>query len=228
MQARLAKAVSMVRDGKQTQDAALLLAALAKYEGGVYDVEERVAEKRSQKNAQEMHRRDGIDKQRKAEEEKERTYALAKQSAQNARTNIRSELEFKQIQRAEEVIATKRAEETNRRARLVQELVDKEWDKEQQHVNLISTREVARRQSARAVQEREHAELVHIDEQRRRRCVTALEKQQGRREDSDAQVIKALPGHPALRQGHAKDIAPYVQQQRPLRFQLRRWQHPDN
>ena len=216
----------MVRDGKQPQDPALLLAALAKYKGVIYDVEGKVAEKRSQKNAEEQRRRDAIENQRIAEEEKEKMHALAKQSAENSRVNVRIQRESKRIQRADDIMATRRAAETQRRTRLVHELVEMEEIREQQHVHLIRNREVDRRQSMNVRQEREAAELVHLDEHRRRRCVAALETQQARKEASDPQAIKALPGHPALRKGHAKDIAPYVQQQRPLQFQLRRWQHP--
>jgi hypothetical protein len=73
------------------------------------------------------------------------------------------------------------------------------------------------------VQEREHRELVQAEEQRRGRCLAALEREQVQREESDPQVIKALPGHPGLLGGHSKNIAPYAQQQRPLRRLVGPW-----
>jgi len=224
---RLARAVSMVRDGKQPTDPEMLLAALDKYKHIVTDVDVKVAEKRELKAAQQQSRAGRIEAQRVAEQEKAARCRASRQAAEAARARARSERENQRTRQADDRLETKRQAEIERRTRQVQELVDAEWDKEQQHVKQASARELQRRQDARAVQEREHRELVQSEGQRRGRCVAALEREQAQREESDPQVIKALPGHPGLLGGHSKNIAPYAQQQRPLRFQLRRWQHPD-
>ena len=225
---RLAKAVSLVRDGKQPKDPELLLAALEKFNDAVWDADEKVAITRSRKAAQEQLRRDAIEKQRVAEEEKEMQFAAHKQNAEAARAKLRREREEKRMQLSDTRIEQKRTVEINRRTSQVKELVDKEWNKEQQYVSLIRTREQERRQSVRAVQQHDHDELVGIESHRRARCVSALEAQQNLKEARDPQVIKALPGHPALLGGHTKNIAPYAQQHRPMRFQLRRWSNPDD
>jgi IgA-specific serine endopeptidase len=224
---RLARAVALVRDGKPPNDPELLLAALDKYKHIVTDVDAKVAEKRSLRTAQQQSRTGKIEAQRVAEEEKVQRCQASRMAAEAARTRAKSEREGRRTSRADGILEAKRQAEIDRRARQMRELVDAEWDKEQQHVKLANAREMQRRQDARAVQEREHRELVQAEEQRRGRCLAALEREQVQREESDPQVIKALPGHPGLLGGHSKNIAPYAQQQRPLRFQLRRWQHPD-
>lgn len=225
---RLAKAVSLVRDGKQPNDPELLLAALKKFNDVGWDADEKVAMTRSRKAAQEQLRREAMEKQRDTEEEKELQVAAHKQAGEAAREKLRREREEKRIQLSDTRIKQKRTVEINRRTTLVTELVDKEWNKEQQYVSLIRNREQERRQSARVVQQRDYDEIVAIESQRRERCVSSLEAQQDLKEARDLQVIKALPGHPALLGGHRKDIAPYAQQHRPMRFHLRRWTNPDD
>ena len=224
---RLARAVALVRDGKPPNDPELLLAALDKYKHIVTDLDAKVAEKRSLRAAQQQSRTGKIETQRIAEEEKVQRCQASRMAAEAERTRAKSEREGRRTSRADGILEAKRQAEIDRRARQMRELVDAEWDKEQQHIKLANAREMQRRQDARAVQEREHRELVQAEEQRRGRCLAALEREQVQREESDPQVIKALPGHPGLLGGHSKNIAPYAQQQRPLRFQLRRWQHPD-
>ena len=224
---RLARAVALVRDGKQPKDPEMVLAALEKLSHVVTDVDEKVAIKRSMKAAQHKSRTDAVEAKRNAEDERAARIFTARKAAEAARSVVRNDRETRRIEQVENRIENKRSTEIVRRTRQVQELVEKEWEREQQHVHLIRTNEVQRRQSARAVQQREREEEVQKEEQRRRRCVSALEREQAKKEASDPQVIKALPGHPALLGGHTRNIAPYAQQHRPLRYQLGRWQHPD-
>ena len=84
-------------------------------------------------------------------------------------------------------------------------------------------REVERRKHFRQVQEREAEELEHADGRMRALRVAQLEKEQENREATDAQVIKALPGHHAKLMGHAKNIAPYALQLREHGYRLSRW-----
>ena len=225
---RLAKAVAMLNDGKKPNDPLLLLEALAKFKDVEHDTEVKVANKREKKAAEETLRRNAMEAQRVAEEEKRARYVHEKQSAESARKAMKSERETKFMQATEEKLNRKRTEEADRRTRQVRELVDKEWEKEQQHMSLARERERERRKSARVVQERDHESLVLFESEQRRRFVKALETEQVRKEARDPQVIKALPGHPALLGGHTKNIAPYAMQLRPMRYQLRRWQFLDD
>lgn len=225
--ARLARAVSLVRDGKVVSDPELLLAAVEKFQGVVYDADEKMAERSSRLAAQESGRRQAIEAQRKAQEDKEANRRLQKQAAEAARQAVRSEREKLRSEKATELIETKRTRELARRNRNEQELVEKEWIKEQEHVLASAARELQRREGARALQELEHKELVRGDEARRRRRVEMLESEQILKEAADPQVIKALPGSAALLGGHKKNIAPYVSQQRQHIYQLSRWQYPE-
>ena len=224
--ARLARAVNLVRDGKVVSDPELLLAAVEKFQGVVYDADEKMAERCSRLAAQESGRRQATEAQRKAQQDKEANRRLLKQAAEAARQALRSEREMQRSEKATEMIETKRTRELARRNRDEQELVEKEWTKEQEHVHASSSRELQRREGARALQEREHKELVRRDDARRRKRVEMLETEQMLKEAADPQVLKALPGSAALLGGHRKNIAPYAQQQRQHIYQLSRWQYP--
>lgn len=227
MAGRLARAVNLVRDGKAVKDPELLLAAIDKYKDVIYDTNEKMAAKCSRLAAQEASRRNAVEVERTAQEARQASWRASKQEAEAARVASRKELESKRAQRAAEIIDSKRTKELTRRNREAEELVEREWTREQQHLSTCQSREVQRREAARAVQEREHWELVRSDEARRRRRVDQLETEQTVKEAADAQVIKALPGSAALLGGHKKNIAPYAQQHRRHLYHLSRWQHPE-
>lgn len=222
---RLARAVSLVRDGKQPKDAEMVLAALETFKHAVHDADERVALARSRKAEEVKRRRDAVEAQRVAADAKIEGFAAHRKAARESRTSLQREREKARIQRAESILEAKRDAEVQRRTRMVEELVDKEWEKEQQHVHSARQREVQRRQSAHSLQDREAAELEELDAQRRTRTIVRLEKEQGLREAADPQVIKAMSGHPAKLGGHTKSIAPYATQLRDHGYRLSRWQH---
>ena len=224
---RLARAVNLVRDGKAVKDPELLLAAIEKYKDVIYDTNEKMAERCSRLAAKEARRRNAMEAERTAQEDREASWRASKQEAEAARATSRTERESKRAQRAAEIIDAKRTRELTRRNREVEELVEREWTREQQHLHTCQSREAQRRENARAVQEREHWELVRSDEARRLRRVDQLETEQTAREAADPQVIKALPGSVALLGGHKKNIAPYAQQHRQHLYHLSRWQHPE-
>ena len=221
---RLAKAVSLVRDGRQPKDPEMVLAALEKFKYAVHDADEKVVLTRSRKAEEAKRRREAVEAKRDAEDAKMEAIAAHRKAAEESRTCLRRERENARIQRAESIVEAKRDAELQRRTRMVKELVEKDWEKEQQHVHTARLREVHRRQSARALQEREAAEVEQFDVQRRQRTIVRLEKEAGLREAADPQVIKALPGHPAKLGGHSKNIAPYAMQLRDHGYQLSRWQ----
>jgi len=220
---RLAKAVSLVRDGKQPKDGEMVLAALEKFKAMETDLEQKVAATRSRRADAAAQRADAILQQREAGEAKEASVAQKKKAAAAARQAIRSERERRQLQRSECIAEKRRAAELNRRKEQQEVYVEREWKTQQSHVHARVMREVERRKHFRQVQEREAEELEHADGRMRALRVAQLEKEQENREATDAQVIKALPGHHAKLMGHAKNIAPYALQLREHGYRLSRW-----